>query len=218
MIYFDNVTKEYKNGTKALDSVSFTIAKKDFVTIVGASGAGKTTLTRLILGEELPSSGSVSFESFNISKVKKSHLPNIRRKIGTVFQDYKLLPNKNAYENVAFAMEVSGRTDSEIEIEVPHVFELIGLRERMWNFPSELSGGEMQRVALGRAIVNQPELLIADEPTGNLDAENTKEIIKILQKINDLGTTVILTTHDKEVIKMVKDTRIMTFENGKLLK
>jgi cell division transport system ATP-binding protein len=216
MIYFNNVSKVYKDAV-ALDDVTLTIDAGEFVSIVGHSGAGKTTLTKLILAEENPSDGTVFFESINIHKLKGSALTKLRRRIGVVFQDFKLLQNKTAYENIAFAMEAAGKSDEEIASDVPHVLELVDLSERLMHFPSQMSGGEQQRLAIARAIINQPEVIIADEPTGNLDPINTHEIVQILKKINDLGTTVILTTHNKGVIDSVAK-RVITMENGKVVR
>ena len=216
MIYFDKVTKRY-NGCTALEDVSFAVEPKEFISVVGHSGAGKTTLLKMILAEERPTSGSVFFESIDIHKIKRSEVNKIRRRIGMVFQDFRLLPGKTAFENIAFAMEAAGRTDEEIEADVPHVLELVDLGEKIWSFPNELSGGEKQRVAIARAIVNQPDVLIADEPTGNLDPLNTHEIVQILKKINDLGTTVILTTHNKGVIDALGK-RVITMERGKVIR
>ena len=216
MIYFNNVSKIYKDAT-ALDDVTFTIETGEFVSVVGHSGAGKTTLTKMILAEETPSLGTVFFESVNVSKIKNKDLTNLRRRIGIVFQDYKLLSNKTAYENIAFAMEAVGKTEEEIRSDVPHVLELVDLSHRIAHFPNQMSGGEQQRLAIARAIINQPELIIADEPTGNLDPVNTHEIVQILKKINDLGTTVILTTHNRGVIESVGK-RVITMENGKIIR
>lgn len=215
MIYFDKVTKVYPDDTLALDSVSFTVEPKEFVTIVGHSGAGKTTLLKMLIAEDRPSKGSVFFESSNIHRLGRGAVSKLRRRIGTVFQDFRLIPNKTAYENIAFAMEAAGRTDAEIASDVPYVLELVDLHHKIYAFPHELSGGEKQRVAIARAIVNQPDIVIADEPTGNLDPINTFEIIKILKKINDLGTTVLLTTHNRGVVDEVKG-RVITMEKGKL--
>ncbi len=217
MIVFDKTTKLYPDGTMALDEVSLTIEPKEFVSIVGHSGAGKTTLIKMLLAEEKPTSGRVFYESLNISKFKKNEIHHFRRKIGTVFQDFKLLPNKTVYENISFAMEMSGRGDEEILADVPHVLNLVDLTNRAYNFPHELSGGEKQRVAIARAIVNQPDIIIADEPTGNLDPINTNEIILIFKKINDLGTTIILTTHNKGVIDSLGK-RVITMEKGKVVR
>lgn len=217
MIYFDNVTKIYDDSSVGLDGVTLKIEPSEFVSIVGHSGAGKTTLLKMILAEEKPSSGTVFFESTDIHGINMKHMPDYRRKIGVIFQDYRLLPNKTAYENIAFAMEVAGREEEEIQADVTHVLELVGLGRKMWSFPHQLSGGEKQRVAIARAIVNQPDLIIADEPTGNLDPVNTFEVIQLFKKINDLGTTVILTTHNKGVIDSLKK-RVISMEDGKVVK
>lgn len=216
MIYFNNVSKIYKDATALLD-VTFTVEVGEFVSIVGHSGAGKTTLTKMILAEENPTEGTVFFESINVHKLKNRDLTKLRRRIGVVFQDFKLLSNKTAYENIAFAMEAVGKTEEEIKSDVPHVLELVDLSHRAMHFPGEMSGGEQQRLAIARAIINQPELIIADEPTGNLDPVNTHEIVQILKKINDLGTTVILTTHNRGVIDSVNK-RVITMENGKIIR
>jgi len=217
MIYFDNVSKYYADKSIALHEITLSIAPGEFVSVVGHSGAGKTTLLKLLLAEERPSEGSVYFQSTDINNLRRAHLTQYRQKIGTVFQDFRLLPNRTAYENIAFAMEAAGRGDEEIASDVPYVLDLVDLREKMWNFPSELSGGERQRVAIARAIVNQPDLIIADEPTGNLDPINTYEIVQILKKINDLGTTVVLTTHNKGVIDSLGK-RVITIDSGKVIR
>ncbi len=217
MIVFDKVTKIYNDGTTALENASLTIEPKEFISIVGHSGAGKTTIVKMLLAEEKPTSGNVFYESLDVNKLNKSEIHYFRRKIGTVFQDFRLLPNKTIYENISFAMEMSGRCDEEICSDVPHVLELVDLAHKAYNFPHELSGGEKQRVAIARAIVNQPDIIIADEPTGNLDPITTNEIIQILKKINDLGTTVILTTHNKGVIDSLGK-RVITLENGKIVR
>jgi cell division transport system ATP-binding protein len=217
MIYFDQVSKIYSDNSVALDGVNFTIEPNEFVSIVGHSGAGKTTLLKMILAEERPTEGAVYFQSTNIHQLRRNEINHFRRKIGTIFQDFRLLPNKTAYENIAFAMEVAGKTDEEIESDVPHVLELVDLGKKMWSFPHQLSGGEKQRVAIARAIVNHPDIIIADEPTGNLDPINTYEIVQILKKINDLGTTVILTTHNKGVIDAL-NRRVLTIEGGKIVR
>lgn len=214
MIYLNNITKKY-NGISSLDDVTFSITQGEFVSIVGHSGAGKTTLTKLILAEEKPTEGSIFFESKDIHKFSKKELTKFRRKIGIIFQDFRLLPNKTAYENIAFAMEALDKGDSEIIQDVPHVLELVDLANKAFHFPHQLSGGEKQRLAIARAIVTQPEIIIADEPTGNLDPINAKEVINILKKINDLGTTVILTTHNHSLVDQVKK-RVITLENGRV--
>ncbi|KND48275.1 MAG: cell division ATP-binding protein FtsE [Parcubacteria bacterium C7867-002] len=215
MIYYDKVTRVYPDKSVALENVSFGVEPKEFVTIVGHSGAGKTTLMKMLIAEDRPTTGSVFFESADISRLSKREVSKLRRRIGTVFQDYRLIPGKTVYENIAFAMEASGRTDAEIASDVPHVLELVDLGHKIWNFPKELSGGERQRVAIARAIVTQPDIILADEPTGNLDPTSTYEIIRILQKINDLGTTIILTTHNKGVVDTVKG-RVLTMEKGRI--
>jgi len=216
VIYFNNVSKIYKDATALLD-ITFTVEAGEFVSIVGHSGAGKTTLTKMILAEENPTDGTVFFESIDVHKLKSKDLTKLRRRIGVVFQDYKLLLNKTAYENIAFAMEAVGKTEEEITSDVPHVLELVDLSHRTTHFPHQMSGGEQQRLAIARAIINQPELIIADEPTGNLDPVNTHEIVQILKKINDLGTTVILTTHNRGVIESINK-RVITMENGKIIR
>lgn len=217
MISFDKVTKIYGDKSAALDGVSFSVKPKEFLSIVGHSGAGKTTLLKLNLAEEKPTSGSVLFDFMDVHAFKRHRLHEYRRKLGSVFQDFRLLPQKTAYENIAFAMEVAGRTDEDIAADVPYVLELVDLGNKMWNFPHELSGGEKQRVAIARAIVNQPDVIIADEPTGNLDPINTYEIVQILKKINDLGTTVMLTTHNKGVIDSLGK-RVITMERGRIIR
>lgn len=217
MIYFDNVSKIYSDNSTALENITLSIEPKEFVSVVGHAGAGKTTLLKMILAEEYPSSGAVFFESINIHNIPRSELPNLRRKIGTVFQDFRLIPHMTAYENIAFAMEASGREDAEIEADVPHVLELVDLADKAWNFPRELSGGERQRVAIGRAIVNQPDVLLADEPTGNLDPINTYQVVEILKRINELGTTVLLTSHNKGVVDSLGK-RVITMDNGRVVR
>jgi cell division transport system ATP-binding protein len=189
----------------------------EFVSIVGHSGAGKTTLLKMLFAEEHPSSGIVYFGSRNISELASNELIHLRRSIGTVFQDFRLISSKNIFENIAFAMEAAGRTDEDIQADVPHVLDLVDLSSKMWSFPRELSGGEQQRIAIARAIVNQPEVLIADEPTGNLDPINTYEVVQILKKVNNLGTTVLLTTHNKGVIDSVQR-RVITMDQGRIVR
>ena len=217
MIIFQNVSKIYTNhkDTIALDDVSFEIKRKEFVSVVGKSGAGKSTITKMLIGEEKPSKGRVVFGDFDISKLKPKELPRLRRHIGVIFQDFRLLANKTAYENVAFALEVAGRSQAEINEFVPQALKMVGLEDKMSNFPKELSGGEKQRVAIARAIINHPDILIADEPTGNLDPINAAEIIKLLLKINELGTTVILATHNKDIVNDL-DKRVISLENGRV--
>ncbi len=216
MITFTNVSKIYQNGATALQNINLKIERREFVTIVGTSGAGKTTLTKLIMVEEYPTEGSILFEGEDLNMYSPREILALRRRIGTIFQDFRLLPNKTAYENIAFAMEAAGKSDEEIISDVPHVLQLVDLQDRMFHFPKQLSGGEKQRIAIARAIINQPEVLIADEPTGNLDPQNTAEVIHILKKINDLGTTVILATHDKQLIDAVSS-RIIVMEKGEIV-
>ncbi len=218
MIYFDNVTKIYQEGANpAVSDVTLTIEPGEFVSIVGHSGAGKTTLLKMLFAEVFPTHGSVYFGEHEIPKLSKNDLLQLRRNIGTVFQDFRLLPTKNVYENIAFAMEVAGKTDEEIQADVPHVLDLVGLAEKIWSFPHELSGGEQQRIAIARAIVNQPDVLIADEPTGNLDPINAHDVVEILRRINDLGTTVLLTTHNKSIVDSIKR-RVITMDQGKIVR
>ena len=217
MIYYDRVSKIYPGDSAALSEVSFSIEPGEFISIVGHSGAGKTTLLKMLFAEEKPTTGSVFFESINVHDISKKELNAIRRKMGTVFQDFRLLPTKTAYENIAFAMEAAGRSEDEIRSDVPHVLELVDLGDKMNSFPNELSGGEQQRVAIARAIVNQPDVIIADEPTGNLDPINTYEVVQILKRINDLGTTIILTTHNKGVVDSVGK-RVITMDRGKIIR
>jgi cell division transport system ATP-binding protein len=218
MIYFDNVSKLYNDGrSAAIEEITFQIEPKEFVSIVGHSGAGKTTVLRMIIAEDKPTAGQVFFESLDVNRIPRSRLPQYRRKIGTVFQDFKLLTHKTAYENIAFAMEANGRTDEEIAENVPQALALVDLTDKAWNFPDELSGGEKQRVAIARAIVNQPDIIIADEPTGNLDPIATYEVVQILRKINDLGTTVVMTTHNKGVIDEL-GRRVITMDGGRIVR
>lgn len=215
MIYFDKVSKLYRDGTPALEDVTLSISPKEFVSVVGHSGAGKTTLLKMLLAQERPTSGSVFFESVDVHTLPKGSLHHYRRKIGMIFQDFRLIPNKTAYENIAFAMEAAGRADDEIASDVPYILDLVALGNKAHHFPDQLSGGEQQRVAIGRAIINQPDVIIADEPTGNLDPVNTFEIVEILKKINELGTTVLITTHNKGVVDAMGK-RVITMENGRI--
>lgn len=215
MIYFNNVTKKYKDSV-SLENVNISISQGEFVVIVGHSGAGKTTLTKLILAEEKPTEGSVFFDSVDIHKLPSKELVKFRRKVGTVFQDFRLLPNKTVYENISFAMEALDREEEDIREDVPRVLDLVGLSSKANLFPYQLSGGEKQRLAIARAIITQPDLIIADEPTGNLDPTNADEVVDLLKKLNDMGTTVILTTHNKYIIDQIKK-RIITIEEGRVI-
>ena len=218
MIYFDKVTKIYvAGGPAAVEDITLGIEPGEFVSLVGHSGAGKTTLLKMLFAEVEPTEGSVFFGSHEIAKLSSKDLLKMRRNIGTVFQDFRLLPTKNVYENIAFALEVAGRSDEDIQADVPHVLELVGLSDKIWNFPRELSGGEQQRVAIARAIVNQPDVLIADEPTGNLDPINAHDVVEILKKINDLGTTVLITTHSKTIVDSI-GRRVITMDQGRIVR
>ncbi len=217
MIHFDNVSKIYSDNSVALDGVTFQVNPSEFVSIVGHSGAGKTTMLKLLLAEEYPTDGIVRFGGEDVHALPKRDISDMRRRIGMIFQDFRLLPQKTAYENIAFAMEAAGRGDDEIESDVPYALELVGLADKAFKFPHQMSGGEKQRLAIARAIVNQPDVLVADEPTGNLDPINTFEVVQILKKINDLGTTVLLTTHNKSVIDNLGK-RVVVMENGKIVR
>lgn len=214
MIKFDNVIKKYSHQ-RALDGINLQVHRGEFVSLVGLSGAGKSTLLKLIIGEEQIDGGRIFIDDVDISLVKKSDLPYLRRKIGMVFQDIKLLPRRTAYENVAFAMEVCGHRLEKIQKEVPKILELVGLLHKKDSFPNEMSGGEKQRVAIARALSHRPVLLLADEPTGNLDEVNAGEVIDLLMKINQLGTTVILATHAADLVNKIKK-RVITIEGGKI--
>jgi cell division transport system ATP-binding protein len=217
MISFQNVSKVYNNKSVALEEINLDIKQNEFVSIVGKNGAGKTTLIKLLIGEEKPSKGRIIFNSYEVNKLKMNELPAHRRKIGIVFQDFRLLPTKTAYENIAFALELDGKSQSEIDEFVPQILDMVGLSEHAFNFPHELSGGEKQRVAIARALIHQPALLIADEPTGNLDPLNSAEIIKLLSKINELGTTVMLVTHNKEIVNNLHK-RVVSMDNGRIIR
>ena len=207
----------YPNKSIALSGLNLHIQPKEFVTIVGASGAGKSTLIKLLTREEVQSSGKIIVGGLDYDTIIYKNIPHLRRRIGVVFQDFKLLPNRNVYENVAFALEVAGAPNREIKRAVPRVLQMVGLTGKEKNFPRELSGGERQRVAIARALVRQPKILIADEPTGNLDPKNAWEIIDLLLKINRFGTTVLLITHNKEIVNALKR-RVVTIQRGRIIK
>jgi cell division transport system ATP-binding protein len=217
MIVFQGVSKNYNGGSVALEEVDFEIGPGEFVSLTGKSGAGKSTVIKLLIGEDKPSKGRVFFGQYEVNKLKDDDLPAFRRHIGIVFQDFRLLPMKNAYENVAFALEVAGRPAREIKELVPQVLDMVGLGDKTKHYPGQLSGGERQRVAIARAMVHRPEVIIADEPTGNLDPFHTFEIVKLLEKINELGTTVLLATHDKEVINNLEK-RVITLDRGRVVR
>lgn len=221
MIYFNKVTKVYQQAeggeTQALSDINLHIKPKEFVLIVGHSGAGKSTLIKLITREIKPDTGKVVIGGINYDELKKRDIPYLRRKIGVVFQDYKLLPKRTVFENIAYALEVAGVKQKEIKNRVPKVLDLVGLADKTSCYPRELSGGERQRVAIARALIHQPRILIADEPTGNLDPKNAWEIIEILKKINSLGTTVLMTTHNQEIVNKLKK-RVVMLRESKIAK
>ncbi len=219
MILLDRVSKIYGRGNEspALDQISLHIESKEFVIVVGTSGAGKSTIMKLLTREEKPTSGKIIVGGIDYDRLKDKDVPLLRRKIGVVFQDFKLLRDRTVFENVAFALEIVGMSNKEIKHTVPKVLDLVGLSEKKDHFPNELSGGEKQRVAIARAVVRQPKILIADEPTGNLDPKHAWDIVKILQKINRYGTTVLLTTHNKEIVDRLKR-RVVTVKDGKVAK
>ncbi|MDO8463479.1 MAG: cell division ATP-binding protein FtsE [bacterium] len=216
MIQFTGITKQYPPDTKALDGVDFHIAPGEFVSIVGQSGTGKTTLVRLLIAEERPSKGSIVIGGWDISAIPHGDIPVLRRQIGTVFQDFKLLRHKTVSENVAFALEVCGAPTKRIRDVVPNVLDIVGLDGKGERFPWQLSGGEQQRVAVARALVHGPKILVADEPTGNLDSIHTREIADLLEKINSFGTTVLLVTHNRDVVNMLRR-RVITLDNGRIV-
>ncbi|MCL2461681.1 MAG: cell division ATP-binding protein FtsE [Defluviitaleaceae bacterium] len=213
MINIDNVTKIYENGARGADHVNLDIADGEFVFFVGTSGSGKSTLVKLLLKEIEPTDGAIYVDGVNIASLTRDQMPYYRRKLGVVFQDFRLLPNKTVYENVAFAMQIVQATNREIRRSVPAVLALVGLSRKAKAYPNQLSGGEQQRTALARAIVNRPPILIADEPTGNLDPDTSWEIMTLLEDINDRGTTVVVATHAKEIVDLMKK-RVVALKNG----
>ena len=216
MVVLDHVTMQYPTGTKALDDVTFHINKGEFVFVVCSSGSGKTTLIKLLLKEMNPTSGEISVDDKQYSKLKRKEIPMLRRKIGVVFQNFRLLKDRTVFENVAFAQQVIEKPMREIRREVPATLTMVGLADRYKQFPKELSGGEQQRVALARAIVNQPEIILADEPTGNLDPKNSMEIMRLLEDINRRGTTVVVVTHNKDIVNLMQK-RVITLKKGKII-
>lgn len=216
MILLDRVSKSYNRRDGALERISLHVEAKEFVIIVGPSGAGKSTLFKLLTREEKPTSGKIIVGGIDYEHLKDKDVPLLRRKIGVVFQDFKLLLNKTVFENVAFALEIAGLSSSEIKHTVPKVLDIVGLKDKAKNYPMELSGGERQRVAIARAIVRQPKILIADEPTGNLDPKHAWDVIKVLEKVNRYGTTVLLTTHNQEIVNALKR-RVVTIKDGKIV-
>jgi len=216
MIEFSGVSKYYNKNNPALADIDLFISAGEFVSIVGQSGTGKTTLIRLLIAEERPSTGKIVIGGWDITNIKESEIPYLRRQIGVIFQDYKLLSKKTVYENISFAMESCGSASETIAKVVPQVIKIVGLEGKEDRYPRQLSGGEQQRVAIARSLVHKPKLLVADEPTGNLDALNTEEIIELLKKINNFGTTIILVTHDKEVVNRLRK-RVITLDNGRVI-
>lgn len=216
MVVLDHVTMQYPTGTKALDNVTFRINKGEFVFVVGSSGSGKTTLIKLLLKEMKPTSGEISVDDKPYSKLKRKEIPFLRRKIGVVFQNFHLLKDRTVFENVAFAQQVIEKPINEIRREVPATLTMVGLADKYRQFPKELSGGEQQRVALARAIVNRPDIILADEPTGNLDPKNSLEIMRLLEEINKRGTTVVVVTHNKEIVNLMQK-RVITLKKGKIV-
>ena len=217
LIRIKNVNKTYKTGVTAIYDLSLTIEKGEFLFIIGSTGCGKSTLIKMLYREEKPTSGKIIVGGIDVAKLRNGKVYKIRRKIGVVFQDFKLLPRLNVYENVAFAAEVLGLSKAEIHAKVIKALELVGLKARTKNYPNQLSGGEQQRVAIARAIVNEPKLLICDEPTGNLDEVTSMEIMNVLEEINKLGTTVIMVTHDTEIVDKMKK-RVILLDSGRILK
>ena len=220
MINFNNITKVFRckdRSVKALDNISFEIKEGEFVSFVGKSGAGKTTIAKILIAEHVPTEGQVLFEGEDVHALSSGDLQKVRRKIGVVHQDYKLLCDRNVKENLEYIMQILGASDESIERDVLKVLEIVGLDEKQELFPLELSGGEQQRLAIARALIHRPEVIVADEPTGNLDPYNTYEVVGLLKKIHQLGTTVLLFTHNKEVIDGLKK-RVITLEDGKIIR
>lgn len=217
MIVFDGVSKKYKNGVKALSNINLRIDKGDFVFLVGPSGAGKSTMIKMLLKEIEPTNGQILIDGENIIGVHRRRVPYIRRKTSVVFQDFRLLPNKTVFENIAFAMEIIGAHPKEVRRKVPVILSLVGLSSKAKMYPNELSGGEQQRVSIARAIINNPHILIADEPTGNLDPETSWEIMKLLRQINRRGTTILMATHARDIVDLMKQ-RVVALDKGKIIR
>lgn len=217
MIKFSGVSKKFRNGIIAISNISFDIENGEFVFLVGPSGAGKSTILKLLLREQIPTTGNIFINKKDITNMKRKEVPYLRRSMGVVFQDFRLLPNKTVYENVAFALRIVEADMKEIKARVPKVLNLVGLSDRADAYPQQLSGGEQQRICLARAIVNEPNILIADEPTGNLDPDTSWEIVKLISKINKRGTTVIMATHAKDIVDIMKK-RVIALENGNIIR
>lgn len=216
MIEFKNVSKVYDNGTKALHDINIHIDKGEFVFVVGASGAGKSTFLKLMMREEVPSTGTIKIKNYNLGEMKKKEIPYFRRNMGIVFQDFRLIQNMTVYDNVAFAMRVVGAREKEIRKRVPYVINIVGLSSKARNYPMELSGGEQQRVALARALVNNADIIIADEPTGNVDPQMSLEIVELLTRLNEAGTTVIMVTHEHSLVSQF-DKRVIVLDSGEVI-
>ena len=218
MVRFEHVTKQYGKDVPAVEDITFSVAKGEFVSVVGHSGAGKSTLLKLLIAEDKPSSGSVFLDDIDVNNIDPSELPKLRRKVGAIFQDFRLLPDRNSWENVAFALEVSGVSGKDIKEIVSQVLKLVGLEDKAKKFPRQLSGGEKQRVAIARALVHHPDVIVADEPTGNLDPVTSWDIIRLLARINEIGgTSIILATHDREIVNAL-ERRVITLDHGKLVR
>lgn len=216
MVLLDHVTMQYPTGTKALDNITLQINKGEFVFVVGSSGSGKTTLIKLLLKEIQPTQGEITVEDYQYSKMKRKEIPFLRRKIGVVFQNFRLLKDRTVFENVAFAQQVIEKSMRDIRRQVPATLTMVGLADKYKQFPKELSGGEQQRVALARAIVNEPDIILADEPTGNLDPKNSLEIMRLLEEINNRGTTVVVVTHNKDIVNLFQK-RVVTLKKGRIV-
>jgi cell division transport system ATP-binding protein len=216
MVTLEHVTKIYQKKNIGLEDVSLHISDGEFVSIVGQSGSGKTTLAKMMFAEERPDKGKIIIGGWDITNIPHGDVPMLRRQIGVVFQDFKLLPKKTLFENVAFALEVAGEPNSRIHSIVPQVLKIVGLDQKQHRFPDQISGGEQQRVVIARSLVHRPKLLVADEPTGNLDSINAQEIITLLQKINEFGTTIVLVTHNREIVNMLRK-RVITIDHGHII-
>ena len=216
MIRLKDVEKTYENGTKALQGISFTIEDGEFVFLVGPSGSGKSTIIKLLTGEVIPTAGRVMVNGFSMSRISDRQIPYMRRTIGVIFQDFRLIPKKTVFDNLSLAMRAVGATPRDIRTRIPYVLELVGLEKKADQYPGELSGGEQQRVAIARALVNNPSMIIADEPTGNLDPQRSLEIMMLLERINELGTTLLVVTHEKSLVNRFSK-RVVAIENGRII-